>query len=298
MKKVGFIGLGTMGKPMARNLLKAGYTLTVYDVVPAPIEELAGEGATAATSPREVAEKSDIVLASLPDTPYVEEALLGPNGVAEGAKPGLIVVDHSTIAPKAAENLAAELEKRGLHFLDAPVSGGDIGARDGTLTIMVGGKEEVFNDSLEILNVVGKRITRVGDSGAGQIAKVCTQIVTVCTIAGIGEALTLAAKAGADLDNVLKVLQTGGAACWTLDVRAPNLIKRNFQPGFRARLQYKDVNIALQSGEDYAVSLPVTGAVRELYAAMIEAGRGDLDASALMTVIEDMAHIKVGEPGT
>ncbi|MEJ2560293.1 MAG: 2-hydroxy-3-oxopropionate reductase [Anaerolineae bacterium] len=294
MKRVGFIGLGLMGKPMTRNLMRAGYPLTVHNRSRGPVDELVAEGATPAASPKEVAAQVDVVITCLPDSPDVELVALGPDGIIQGGHPGLTLIDMSTIAPAAALRIAGKLAERGIRWLDAPVSGGDIGARQGTLAIMVGGDEEVFQDCLELFQAMGKNIVRVGGNGAGQVAKACNQIVVAGTMAAMGEALVLAAKAGADVERVVEAIRGGAARCWALEVRAPQILRRDLGPGFKARMQYKDLNIILDAGKTYQVSLPVTGAVRELYTAMMAAGRGELDNSAIVTVLEDLAHVQVG----
>ena len=293
MKRVGFIGLGLMGKPMARNLMKAGYPLTVHNRSRGPVDELAAEGATPATSPKEVAGQVDVVITCLPDSPDVEQVVLGPNGIVEGGRPGLTVIDMSTIAPATAVRIADELAQHGMRWLDAPVSGGDIGAQQGTLSIMVGGDEAVFNDCLDLFQAMGKNIVHVGGNGAGQVAKACNQIVVAGTMAAMGEALVLAAKAGADVARVVEAIRGGAARCWALEVRAPQILRRDLKPGFKAHMQYKDLNIVLDAGKTYQVPLPVTGTVRELYTAMMAAGRGELDTSAVVTVLEDLAHVQV-----
>jgi 2-hydroxy-3-oxopropionate reductase len=293
MKRVGFIGLGLMGKPMARNLMQAGYPLTVHNRSRGPVDELAAEGATPATSPEEVAAQVDVVITCLPDSPDVELVALGPDGIIAGGHPGLTLIDMSTIAPAVAVHIAGQLAERGIRWLDAPVSGGDIGAGQGTLSIMVGGDEVVFQDCLELFQAMGKNIVHVGGNGAGQVAKACNQIVVAGTMAAMGEALVLAAKAGADVERVVEAIRGGAARCWALEVRAPQILRRDLGPGFKARMQYKDLNIVLDAGKTYQVSLPVTGAVRELYTAMMAAGRGELDNSAIVTVLEDLAHVQV-----
>lgn len=294
MKRVGFIGLGLMGKPMARNLMQAGYPLTVHNRSRGPVDELVAEGATPAASPEEVAAQVDVVITCLPDSPDVELVALGPDGIIQGGHPGLTLIDMSTIAPAAAVRIARKLAERGIRWLDAPVSGGDIGARQGTLAIMVGGDEAVFQDCLELFQAMGKNIVRVGGNGAGQVAKACNQIVVAGTMAAMGEALVLAAKAGADVERVVEAIRGGAARCWALEVRAPQILRRDLAPGFKARMQYKDLNIVLDAGKTYQVSLPVTGTVRELYSAMMAAGRGELDNSAIVTVLEDLARVQVG----
>jgi 2-hydroxy-3-oxopropionate reductase len=274
-------------------LMRAGYPLTVHNRSRGPVDELVAEGATPAMSPKEVAAQVDVVITCLPDSPDVELVALGPDGIIQGGHPGLTLIDMSTIAPAAAVRIANKLAEHGIRWLDAPVSGGDIGARQGTLAIMVGGDEAVFQDCLELFQAMGKNIVRVGGNGAGQVAKACNQIVVAGTMAAMGEALVLAAKAGADVERVVEAIRGGAARCWALEVRAPQILRRDLGPGFKARMQYKDLNIILDAGKTYQVSLPVTGAVRELYTAMMAAGRGELDNSAIVTVLEDLAHVQV-----
>jgi 2-hydroxy-3-oxopropionate reductase len=293
MKRVGFIGLGLMGKPMVRNLMRAGYPLTVHNRSRQAIDELAGEGATPADTPKALAEQVEVIITCLPDSPDVEQVVLGPAGIIEGGHPGLTVIDMSTIAPAAALRIADELARQDIRWLDAPVSGGDIGAQQGTLSIMVGGDEAVFQDCLDLLRAMGKNIVHVGGNGTGQVAKVCNQIVAAGTIAAMSEALVLAAKAGADVARVVEAIRGGAARCWALEMRAPRILRRELDPGFKACMQYKDLNIVLDAGKTYQVALPVTGTVRELYAAMMAAGRGELDSSAVVTVLEDLAHVQV-----
>ncbi len=297
LRRLGFIGLGLMGAPMARNLMRAGYALTVHNRSRAIVEELAAEGATPATSPREVARASEVVITCLPDSPDVEQVALGPEGVIEGAQPGLIYIDMSTISPPVTRRVAARLAEVGVTMLDAPVSGGDIGAQQGTLSIMVGGPQDGFDACLPIFQAMGKQITYVGESGAGQTAKACNQIVVAATMAAMGEALVLAAKSGVDPARVVEAIRGGAARCWALDVRAPQILRRDLQAGFKAYMQYKDLNIILDAGRAERVALPVTAVVRELYTAMMAAGRGQLDNSAIVTVLEDLAGVEVRAKG-
>ncbi|MFQ5344065.1 MAG: 2-hydroxy-3-oxopropionate reductase [Anaerolineae bacterium] len=290
---VGFIGLGLMGKPMARNLMRADYHLTVHNRSRPPVEELAAEGATPATTPREVAAASEVVITCVPDSPEVEEVVLGPDGIIEAARPGLIYIDMSTISPAFTRRLAAQLAEAGIAMLDAPVSGGDIGAQQGTLSIMAGGPRETFDACLPIFQAMGKRITYVGESGAGQTAKVANQIIVAGTMAAMAEALVLTAKSGVDPALVIEAVSGGAARCWALEVRAPQILRRDLGPGFKASMQYKDLNIAADAGRAVQAPLPVTAVVRELYAAMLAAGRGDLDNSAIVTVLEDLAGAMV-----
>jgi 2-hydroxy-3-oxopropionate reductase len=293
MERIGFIGLGLMGAPMARNLMRAGHPLTVHNRSRAIVDKLAAQGATPASNPREVAEASDVVITCLPDSPDVQQVALGPDGIVHGARPGLIYIDMSTISPPVTRQIAAQLAEVGVAMLDAPVSGGDIGAQKGTLSIMVGGPQETFDACLPILQVMGQQITYIGDSGAGQTTKACNQIVVAATMAGMGEALVLAAKSGVDPARVVEAIRGGAARCWALEVRAPQILRRDLQAGFKAYMQYKDLNIILDTGRAEQVSLPVTATVRELYTAMLAAGRGELDNSAVVTVLEDLAGVEV-----
>jgi len=289
MLKVGYIGLGLMGKPMARNILKAGFPLVVHNRSRAAVDELVAEGATAAWTPAEVAAQVDIVITNLPDSPDVELVALGEDGIIEGAHEGLIFIDNSTIKPATARKIAAALAEKGVSALDAPVSGGDIGAINGTLTIMLGGAEAALNKALPVLEAMGKSITLVGDAGAGQIAKVCNQIMVAAQMVGMAELLIVAQKAGADPQKVVQAIKGGAAQCWALDIKPPRLFDGNRQPGFKAYMQAKDLNIVLDTAREYGVPVPGTAANTQLFSAMLEMGMGDLDNSAVIGVIEALA---------
>jgi 2-hydroxy-3-oxopropionate reductase len=295
MARIGYIGLGLMGASIARNLKKAGHTLIVHNRSRAIVDQFAQEGATPATSPREVAEQSEFVFTNLPDTPDVEQVVLGPDGIIEGARAGTIYIDNSTIKPESARRIAAELAKVGVLALDAPVSGGDIGARAGTLSVMIGGPEEAFNRALPVLEAMGKTITWVGESGAGQIAKAANQVVVAGTMVAMAEALVLAQKSGVDPARVVQAISRGAAQCWALDNKPPKLFKRNLAPGFKAYMQAKDLKIVVDTGRTYHVSLPLTALVHQLYEAMVGMGNGGLDNSAIITVLEALADVQVGE---
>jgi 2-hydroxy-3-oxopropionate reductase len=290
---IGFIGLGLMGKPMAKNLLKAGFPLVVHSRSRGPVDELAALGATPANTPREVAASSDVVITMVPDTPDVEAVVSGPEGLLAGARPGLIHVDMSTISPLATRRLAALEKGAGVVMLDAPVSGGTVGAEAATLSIMVGGDEAAFHACQPVFAALGKRITHMGSSGAGQTTKACNQIMTGGIYAVMSEALVLAAKSGLDPAKVVEVLSGGAARCWALEVRAPKILKRELQPGFKASMQYKDLNIVAETARAEGVPIPITALTRELYAALLAAGNGDLDNSAVVTVIEKWAGVEV-----
>lgn len=293
--KIGFIGLGIMGKPMAANLIKAGYNLYVYNRSNGPVTELAALGAAACQSAQEVAEKSEIVILMLPDTPDVEKVLFGANGVSSGIKAGAIVVDMSSISPMATRQFAEKLKTQGVEMLDAPVSGGQIGAEKATLSIMVGGKEEVFEKVKPILEKMGKNIVRIGGNGDGQVCKVANQIVVALTLEGVSEALLLAAKAGADVGKVREALLGGFAQSRILEVHGERMIKRTFQPGFRVKLHQKDLNLALQTGRELGVSLPNTATVQELLTAVAAHGGADLDHSAIVQALEKLADFRLGQ---
>ena len=290
---VGFIGLGIMGKPMARNLLNAGYELVVFNRSRAPMEEIAAEGAQLGDSPRDIAARSDVVILMLPDSPDVEQVVFGPQGVVEGIRPGNALVDMSSISPVTAIKVATELSAKGANVLDAPVSGGDIGAVKGTLSIMVGGPEEVFNEMLPIFRTLGKNIVLCGGHGAGQITKLCNQVLVALQLEAVGEALVLGAKAGVDPAKIVQVLSGGLARCGVLENRGMRIVNRDFEPGFRVRLHYKDLNNALAAAKAYDVPLPVTAVVAEMFKSLKVAGRGELDHSAITTLLEDLADVVV-----
>lgn len=290
---IGFIGLGIMGKPMALNVLRAGFPLVVHNRSRGAVEEAVAAGAQDGGSPEGVARQAEIILTCLPDSPDVRSVMEGPNGVFTGISPGKVIVDMSTISPVVARELAAKAEELGAEMLDAPVSGGEIGARQGTLSIMVGGKPEVFERVLPVLQAMGKNIVRVGEAGAGQVAKACNQIIVALTIEAISEALVLAAKAGVDPARVREALLGGFAQSRVLDVHGQRILDRNFRPGFKARLHHKDLKIALDTGRAYGVPLLATGLVHELYTSLVATGRAELDHSALVTLIEELAGAMV-----
>jgi 2-hydroxy-3-oxopropionate reductase len=292
---LGLIGLGIMGRPMARNLLRAGYALTVHDLDRAAVEALVGEGAIAATSPREVAAAVDVLVTMLPDSPEVREVYLGPGGAFEALRPGFLAIDMSSIAPSTARELAAAAAAGGAEMLDAPVSGGDKGAIAGTLSIMVGGSEAAFARALPILQAMGKTIVHVGPAGAGQVVKVCNQVVVAVVIEAVSEALVLGAKAGVDPAKIADVLQGGLAATKVLELRRDNFLSGRFDPGFRVRLHLKDLKNALELAREIDVALPAAAQVEQLMRAMAAAGRADYDHSGLITMLEDLAAFPVAE---
>ena len=294
-ERIGFIGLGIMGRPMARNLIEAGHELVLHTRTREKAEELAGDSATVAGSPKEVAENADVVITMLPDSPDVEEVVAGENGVLEGIKEGALIVDMSTISPVVARELAEKARGRGASMLDAPVSGGDVGAKDGTLSIMVGGSQEDFERARALFEVMGKTVTRVGEAGAGQVVKACNQIVVGLTIEAVSEALVLGSKAGVDPAKILDVLSGGLAGNKVMEVKRDKFLEHAFDPGFRVELHAKDLGIALAAGREYGVSLPITAIVDQVLEALKAKGRGDRDHSAILTYVEDLAQHRVGE---
>jgi 2-hydroxy-3-oxopropionate reductase len=288
--KVGYIGLGIMGKPMARNILKAGFPVVAHNRSREAVKELVAEGAVEAFSPKKVAEQVDVVFTNLPDSPDVELVALGPQGVIEGAQEGMIFVDNSTIKPTTARKIAAVFGEKGIHCLDAPVSGGDIGAQQGTLAIMVGGPNEALEKVMPLFEVIGKKITHVGDTGAGQIAKACNQVMVAAQMVAMGELLILAKKAGADPQKVVAAIQGGAAQCWTLDVKPERLFAGNRNPGFKAYMQAKDLGIVMETAREYGIPLLGAAAHTQLFNAMLEMGMRELDNSAVVGVIESLAN--------
>jgi 2-hydroxy-3-oxopropionate reductase len=288
-EKVGFVGLGIMGGPMVRNLIRAGYDLVVYNRSRGKAEELIAEGAEAANSPRETAENSDIVFTMLPGPPEVREVVAGKNGLLVGAREGSLLVDMSTSSPILARELAQIAREQGVEMLDAPVSGGDVGAIEGTLYIMVGGEEEDFGRAKPLFEVMGKTVVHVGEAGTGQIAKACNQIVVALVIEAISEALILGSKAGVDPAKVIEVLSGGLAGTSVMEVKAEKFLSRDFEPGGKVESHHKDLGIALEAGREHGVPLPVTAIVEEMFGALIAKGRSGWDHSALLTLIEEWA---------
>ncbi len=292
MEKIGFIGLGIMGKPMAGNLIRAGYSLVVHNRSRAAVEELTAQGASPAETPEEVARQSDIVITMLPDSPDVKQVVLGADGVAAGAESGMLYIDMSTIAPGTAREIYEVLKAKGVASLDAPVSGGEVGAQEGTLSIMVGGAEVAFQRAQPIFDILGKNIVRIGETGAGQVTKACNQIVVALTIQAVAEALILARKSGVDPAKVREALLGGFAGSRIMELHGQRIIDRAFQPGFRVRLHRKDLAIALQTGREVSLPLMLTAQVAELMNAMIARGDGDLDHSGLAHLLEQMGGEK------
>ena len=288
--RIGYIGLGLMGKPMALNLLRAGFSVTVHNRSQASVAELVKEGANRTNSPKEVAEHSDIVFTNLPDSPDVERVVLGTDGLIDGVRPGMILIDNSTIKPSTARSIAEKLAQKGVRSLDAPVSGGDLGAINGTLTIMVGGPKDAYEEVLPVLQVIGKTITHIGEAGTGQITKCANQIMVAAQMVAMGELLILAKKAGADPVKVAEAIKGGAAQCWSLDVKTPRLFEGNREPGFKAYMQAKDLGIVMDTARQYGIPLPGTSANTQLFNAMLEMGMAELDNSAVIGVIETLAN--------
>lgn len=292
---LGFIGLGLMGKPMALNLLKAGYPLVVHNRSREVVAALVKEGAEEAQSPREVASRVEIIFTNLPDSPDVEKVALGEDGILEGAQKGLVYVDHSTIKPSLAREIDQAFNAIGAFALDAPVSGGDIGAQNGTLAIMVGGSAKALEQVSPLFEVLGKSITHVGDAGSGQIAKAANQIMVAAQMVAMAELLILAKKSGADPTRVIQAIQGGAAQCWALDVKPERLFAGNRQPGFKAYMQEKDLRIVMDTAREYGAPLPAASLHTQLYSAMLQMGMKDLDNSAVIGVIENLASTSLLE---
>ncbi len=290
---IGLVGLGIMGKPMARNLMKAGHSLTVYDVVGSAVEEIATEGAAAASSSSEVARACPVVVTMVPDSADSEAAILGPNGVLEGADAGSTVIDMSSIAPGSSQKIAAACEAQGVDFLDAPVSGGEPGAVSGTLAIMVGGRQEVFERCRPIFEAVGSSIVLCGGYGAGNTTKLANQIIVAANIEALAEGLVLASKAGLDPNTVFEAIKGGLAGSNVMNAKAPMMIAGDFNPGFRVRLHQKDLHNALLTGKELGVPLPVTGLVQQILGSLMNDGNADSDHSAIARFLEGMAGVTI-----
>jgi 2-hydroxy-3-oxopropionate reductase len=288
---IGFIGLGIMGRPMARNLLKAGYPLVVHSRSRGPVDEIAKAGAKVATSPCDVAAQCDVLITMLPNSPDVEQVVLGRDGVIEGARAGLMFLDMSTISPLVSQKVGAALAQKSVQMLDAPVSGGEKGAIDGVLSIMVGGDKAVFDKALPIFQAMGKTITHLGPLGAGGFTKLANQIIVAVNLTALGEALTLAKKAGLDRELTLTALAGGLAGSKCLDQKKPNYVANTYNPGFKIDLHYKDLGLVMESARALGVPLPATAAVQELFSALRVKGRGGLDHSGVITLLEDLAGL-------
>ena len=296
-EKIGFVGLGIMGKPMARNLLKAGYDLTVYDIVGEAVEEVVGDGASPASSSREVAAATDTIITMLPDSADSEKVILGPDGVLEGASSGKTVIDMSSIAPLVSQRIAAECAQKGVEMLDAPVSGGEPGAINATLAIMVGGKQEIFDKNYDLLKIMGGNVVLTGDVGAGGVTKLANQIIVAANIEALAEALVLSTKAGVDPEKVFNAIRGGLAGSNVMEAKAPMMLSRNFRAGFRVRLHQKDLRNVLQTGQELNVPLPVTALIQQMLGALVNEGEQDSDHSALLKFVEGLSGIEVKAGG-
>lgn len=294
-EKIGFIGLGIMGQGMARNLLKAGFTLTVWNRTAGRMEPIVSAGATAAESPAAVAAASDVVITCVSDTPDVEEVILGTDGVIHGVRHGMLVVDMSTISPQATKEIAARLREKGVHMLDAPISGGSEGAENGTLSIMVGGDGAQVARAMPAFEAMGKTITHVGENGAGQTVKLVNQILVVVTMLGVGEAMLFAQAGGLDLQKTLNAVTQGAAGSWMLSNRGPQVANRDWRPGFTIDLQQKDLRLVMEAADEMGVPALGTAMVFNLYRTLQAQGLGAEGNHALVKALENLAGIKVGE---
>jgi 2-hydroxy-3-oxopropionate reductase len=298
MKKIGFIGLGIMGKPMAKNLLKAGYPLTVYDIVPEAVADVVKAGATKGASGKDVAAKSEIVITMLPNSPEVRQAVLGDNGVLEGARPGTILVDMSSIAPLASQEIAKKAAEKGVAMLDAPVSGGEPKAIEGTLAIMVGGPKDTFEQVKEILGKMGSSVTLVGEIGSGNVTKLANQIIVALNIAAMSEAMTLATKANVNPEKVFQAIRKGLAGSTVLEAKMPLVLAGNFKPGFRIELHIKDLANALDTAHALGVPIPLTSIVMEIMQALRTDGKGKDDHGGIVQFYEKLGKVQVRQGTT
>ena len=291
--KIGFIGLGIMGKPMSKNMLKAGYDLVVLDVNKAAVDEVVAAGAQTAPTPKAVAEQTDIIITMLPNSPHVKQVVLGENGIIEGAKAGAVVIDMSSIAPLVSREIAAKLAEKGIEMMDAPVSGGEPKAIEGTLSVMVGGKKEIFDKCYDVMKSMAGSVVLTGEVGAGNVTKLANQVVVALNIAAMSEALVLATKAGVNPELVYEAIKGGLAGSTVLNAKAPLVMDRKFDPGFRINLHIKDLNNVLETSHEIGVPLPLTAAVMEMMQALKVDGMGDLDHGALVRYYEKMAQVEV-----
>lgn len=291
--KIGFIGLGIMGKPMSKNLLKAGHELVVCDVVKSAVDEVVAAGAKSAPTPKDVAKQVEVVITMLPNSPHVKQVVLGEGGIIEGAKPGTTVIDMSSIAPLVSREVAAKLAEKGIEMLDAPVSGGEPKAIDGTLSVMVGGKKEIFDKYFPVMKSMAGSVVLTGAIGAGNVTKLANQIIVAINIAAMSEALVLASKAGVEPELVYKAIRGGLAGSTVLDAKAPLVLDRKFNPGFRINLHIKDLTNVLETSHEIGVPLPLTSAVMEMMQALKVDGMGDSDHGSLIRYYEKMAKVEV-----
>lgn len=291
--RIGFIGLGTMGRPMVCNLLKAGFEVTIHGRRKPVVDELVAAGAVSAGSPSEVAQTSDVVITMLPGSPDVKLVVTGENGILSGARPGTAVIDMSTISPSVTREIAELATTKGIDYLDAPVTGGEPGAIGGTLSIMVGGRQEIYEKYLPVFQALGKNVVYMGESGMGQTAKLCNQVICVLNIQAACEGLMLGAKAGLDPEKLLSVVSSGAAGSWMLSNLAPKMLQRDFEPGFKVRLQQKDLRLALAAADELNLPLPGTSLVHQLFSAVEAAGMGEKGTQALITALEKLAEHRV-----
>jgi 2-hydroxy-3-oxopropionate reductase len=293
MKKIGFIGLGIMGNPMAKNLIKAGYDLTVYDIIPEKIDDLVRAGAKAASSSKTASEQNEVVITMLPNSPEVKDAVLGPDGVLEGAGEGTILIDMSSIAPLASQEVSAKAKEKGVIMFDAPVSGGEPKAMEGTLAIMVGGPKGTFEQVKDLLAVMGASVTRVGEIGSGNTAKLANQIIVALNIAAISEAMVLATKAGVDPERIYQAIRGGLAGSTVLDAKVPLALDGNFKPGFRIELHIKDLANALDTAHELGVPVPLSSVVMEVMQALRVDGKAGDDHGGIIQFYEKLAQVQV-----
>ncbi len=296
MATIGFVGLGIMGRPMLKNLLKAGHTVIAYGRTPAKVDACVADGAQRGASNADVGARAPIVVTMLPDGPEVEEVVLGPNGILSGAKSGTLIVDMSSISPLVSQKIAAACAAKGVDFVDAPVSGGEPKAIDGTLAIMVGASDAAFQKAEPILKCMGSSVTLTGPVGAGNTTKLANQIMVACNIAAMGEALTLATRCGLNPEVVVNAVKAGLAGSAVLNAKGPMLIARNFKPGFKINLHQKDLRNALETAEANNVCLPLTAQVQQMLSSLIADGKGDFDHSAIATFVETASHVEVKVP--
>jgi 2-hydroxy-3-oxopropionate reductase len=296
MANLGFVGLGIMGRPMMKNLLKAGHSVVAYTRTQSTLEACVADGAQRGASNKDVGARADVIFTMLPDGPEVEAVVLGPGGILEGAKAGATIIDMSSINPLVSQKIGKACAEKGVEFLDAPVSGGEPKAIDGTLAIMVGGNETAFAKAEPLLKCMGSSVTLTGPVGAGNTTKLANQIMVACNIAAMGEALTLATRCGLDPEVVVNAIKGGLAGSAVLNAKGAMLIARNFKPGFRIKLHQKDLRNALQTAESTSVTLPLTALVQQMLSALIAGGKGELDHSAIATVAEGLSHVEVKRP--
>ena len=297
MKKIGFIGIGIMGKPMAKNLIDAGYKLITYDIVEKALNEIVAYGAERGTSPKDVTENSEIILTMLPNSPQVKEVVLGENGIIEGVREGQILIDMSSIAPLVSQEIAKELEKKGVEVLDAPVSGGEEKAKSGTLAFMVGGKKEIFEKCKTILDIMGGSVTLVGDIGAGQTTKLANQVIVAVNIAAVAEAMVLGKKAGVDPEKIFNAIRGGLAGSRCMEDKAPRMLKGNFAPGFKMKLHLKDLTNVFETSRKLHTAMPLTAQVMEMMQVLIADGNEETDHGGLALFYEKMNNISLKKDG-